>query len=422
MNHDTLPPYTEAARAVQDAQALRAAQTPVELAYPINDPEKLAAAVHQANLEAQFLQAQRMASIGMLAGGIAQDVLNSVLMVCGLLEELPSNEPSKQLVRTMEQKAQRGAAFLKQVLTLARGATSKTGVVQPTPIIRDVKHLLREAFPRPITIRTEIEKDLWNIRGNPTQLEQVLINLSVNALAAMPEGGTLHITAGNTIVDEEYASLYERAQPGAYVVIKVSDTGTGIPADRLDKIFEPPGKGAGLGLSTVRSIVESQHGFIHVYSESGKGTTVVVALPVAETTARLSLARGHGELILFADDEATIRKLGKAILERNGYKVLTARNGEEAVSLYKQHQHHIRVVITDIMMPLMDGIGTIQALVEIDPQVKILAMSGFHNNERLVQIVQAGAHAFLPKPFTAEQLLLAVLILKSRAASTYTYT
>lgn len=375
-------------------------------------------------LEAQLLRAQRLESVGLLASGIAHDlnnVLNPIMIACDLLARQLVEERNQHLVMTISENVRRSTDILSRLLSFVQGTDDERKIIQPAHFIRNIECLIRETFPRSIKIKVEIGKDLWAIQGHPTELEQVLMNLSVNAADAMPEGGTLTITASNTALDEDYAKLHPAAKPGSYVAIKVSDTGEGIPGEIREKIFEPffttkkPTHGTGLGLSMVQRIVEEHGGFVLVYSEQGKGTVFGVFLPAAEAQPvqpvqpvqpeREALPRGEGEVILFTDDENAIVSLGKAVLERYGYQVLTARNGHEAVRLYRAHQDEIDLVVTDIMMPGMDGLTAIRALIEVNPAVKILATSGFVSSERLFQIQQAGAHTFLPKPFTMEHLL-----------------
>jgi CheY-like chemotaxis protein len=242
------------------------------------------------------------------------------------------------------------------------------------------------------------------------------MNLCVNARDAMPDGGILRISAENIFIDENYARMDTEAKAGHYIVITVSDTGTGIPPEILDRIFEPFfttkefGKGTGLGLSTAHAIVKSHGGFMNVYSEVGKGTTFKVYLPAIKTELqkaqeqKLNLSLGHGELILIAEDEASIRKVTSSALETHGYKVLTADDGAQAVALYAQNKDKINVVLMDMMMPVMDGHASIREIRKINPQAKIIAVSGLTEKERLAKIADY-TNSFLPKPYTAERLL-----------------
>jgi hypothetical protein len=235
----------------------------------------------------------------------------------------------------------------------------------------------------------------------------------------MPNGGKLSIYAENLLIDENYAKMNIEAKVGPYILITVSDTGTGIPPGIIDRIFEPffttkePGKGTGLGLSTAFGIVKDHGGFIHVYSEVGKGTRFRIYLPAHETSEtqkagdkqREELPLGHGELILVVDDEASIREITRSTLETYGYKVITANDGVEALALYALKREEIRVVLMDMVMPIMDGTASIRALRKIDPQVKIVAASGLNDNSRIAAVDSKDIDIFLSKPYTSETLL-----------------
>jgi CheY-like chemotaxis protein len=285
--------------------------------------------------------------------------------------------------------------------------------------LSEVVTIAKDTFPRSIHVGSRIEKDLWPIVGDPTQLHQVFLNLCVNARDAMPNGGRIQVDAQNTVIDENYAQMQPEAKPGPYVVVTVSDTGVGIPPALLDKVFEPffttkeIGKGTGLGLSTVLGIVRSHGGFLNVYSEVGKGTRFKVHLPAADPAEtqipakdELVLPRGHGELILVADDEFAIREITKVTLEANQYKVLTARDGTEAVAVYAQRGGDIQAVLVDVMMPYLDGPATVRALRKLNPEVKCIAVSGLMEHDKVSEMSEFGDISLLAKPFTTEQLLV----------------
>ncbi len=373
-------------------------------------------------LESQFLRAQRMESIGTLAGGIAHDlnnVLHPIIMALQWLRQKFTDEQSQKLIDTIETSAQRGANLVKQVLSFARGLEGEHMPIQIRHLISEIEKILQETFPKSIEIRTDISRDLWTISGDPTQLHQVLMNLCVNARDAMPTSGRLSISAENVFIDESYARMNIDAKVGPYVVITVSDTGVGIPSKIMDRIFEPffttkePGKGTGLGLSTAFGIVKSHGGFIHVYSEVGRGTRFRVYLPAIKTTEvkkveekKSELPIGHGELILVVDDEPSIREVTRATLETYGYRVITASDGAEAVALYTQNREEVRIVLMDMAMPIMDGPSAIRALYKIDPQVKVVAVSGLRENDKLREVTGTDVCTFLSKPYTAETLLV----------------
>jgi CheY-like chemotaxis protein len=251
-------------------------------------------------------------------------------------------------------------------------------------------------------------------------LHQVAINLCVNARDAMPDGGKLSITAENLEIDENYARMNLDASSGNYVVLTFTDTGTGIESQILDRIFDPffttkdIGKGTGLGLSTVVGIVKSHHGFIDVDSEVGKGTRFKVYLPatvtseIAPVIVTTAPESGQGELILVVDDEVPIQVITTATLEVHGYRVMTASDGIEAISLYAQHQQEIGVVLMDMMMPHLDSIAIVRALRKFNPQVQIIAMSGLATSDVVAKTMEEGVKTFLPKPFTATELLNAI--------------
>ena len=376
-------------------------------------------------IEAQFLRAQRMESIGTLAGGIAHDlnnVLAPILISVELLQEEVRSEDGQAMLATVLSCAQRGADLVRQVLTFARGVEGERMEVNLGHLLRDIRQVIGETFPKNITADFQPARDLWTVIGDPTQLHQVLMNLCVNARDAMPRGGTLRVTTENCTLDDMYAGMHADSQPGSYVVIEVADNGTGIPPEAKERIFEPFfttkefGKGTGLGLSTTLAIVRSHGGFINVYSEPGNGTRFKVYLPghpgsrtanSAPDDAR-KLPQGNGELVLVVDDEEGIREMTRKTLTRFGYQVLLAAHGAEAVGLYAQQRERIAVVLTDMAMPVMDGPATIIALRAMNPAVKIIGSSGLDTQAGLTDAGQPGVAHFIPKPYTAEVLLAAL--------------
>jgi len=373
---------------------------------------------HKKQLEAQFLRAQRMESIGTLASGIAHDlnnILTPILMAVELLQRKLPDEKSQRLLSTLNANARRGADLIKQVLSFARGLEGKRTTLQMRHLILEITKLIEETFPKNIRVKTDIAADLWPLIGDATQLHQVLVNLCVNARDAMPKGGQLRLTAANLMMDQDSVQQHLDAKIGSYVVVTVADTGHGIAQGILDRIFEPffttkaPGQGTGLGLSTVTGIVKSHGGFIQVESEEGQGTQFHLYLPATPTSElhRSETAqslKGQGQLVLVVDDEAAVREVTTAALEANGYRVITAKDGIEAVTRYLQDQAAIAVVLIDMMMPSMDGPMTIRMLQNINPRVRLVAMSGLAASNKAAPLKQPET-SFLAKPFTTGELL-----------------
>ncbi|MHC0066221.1 response regulator [Nostoc sp. UIC 10890] len=377
-------------------------------------------------LEAQFLRAQRLESIGTLASGIAHDlnnVLAPILMTAQLLEAQVHDERSRRLLPILITNAKRGANLVKQVLSFTRGLEGDRTILQLKHLIIEIQQIIKETFPKSIEVSTHIPQNLWTVSGDATQLHQVLMNLCVNARDAMPNGGNLKILAENLLIDENYAKMHIDAKVGHHIVITISDGGIGIQTEILDRIFEPffttkeLGKGTGLGLSTVLGIIKSHGGFIDVYSEQGKGSQFKVYLPAQDARETIEeqeqgLPPGQGELILVVDDEAAIRDVTKTSLESHNYKAITASDGIEAIALYAEHQDEISLVLTDMVMPSMDGITTIRTLRKINPDVKIIAVSGLSSSDKVNTAYDMGIKAFLCKPYTASQLLQTISTVK----------
>ncbi len=376
----------------------------------------------QRKMEAQYLRAQRMESIGTLASGIAHDlnnVLAPIMMAVELLKGETGDDPRRRkILDAIHVSSRRGADLVKQVLSFARGLDGERTVLRLRHLINDLDAIISETFPRSIRITTQVPEDLWPVMGDPTQLHQVLLNLAVNARDAMPHGGALALTATNVTIDDQYAGTGQVVKTGPYVLLQVSDTGLGIPPEVRDRIFEPFfttkefGKGTGIGLTTVATIVKGHGGFLEVESEVGRGTTFRVYLPADPSTSAaepaptlpVAVARGRDELVLVIDDEPAVRDITRQTLQAFGYRVLLARDGAEGVALYAQRPGEIAVVITDMMMPVMNGTATIQVLTRINPAVRIIAASGLAVAENVAKATGAGAQDFLAKPFTAQAL------------------
>jgi PAS domain S-box-containing protein len=372
-------------------------------------------------LEEQFLRAQRMESIGTLAGGIAHDlnnILAPILIAAEMLKAKMGDQQEARLAEGIITSAKRGAEIVKQVLTFSRGTKGEHITVDPCNVLKDMKRIVSETFPKDIEFHTVMPDTPWSIKGDPTQLHQVLMNLCVNARDAMPKGGTLTLRAQNMTIDEHFARMGPEFKPGRYLRIDVADTGAGIPSDHLERIFDPffttkeIGKGTGLGLATVHKIVKDHDGIIKVRSEVGKGTIFSVYLPAVQTgteatgvKAEGEISRAHGETILVVDDEGALQEIIKSILESNGYTVLTAGNGIDALAVFADRRNEIKAVLTDMAMPVMDGEATIRVLKSMEKQLPILAMSGHTTKEKVEAIMESGAHGCIEKPFTADSLL-----------------
>lgn len=375
-------------------------------------------------IEAQVLRTQRMESIGSLASGIAHDlnnILSPILLSIGLLKSRANDDSTGKILDTIETSAKRGAEIVQQVLSFARGMDGQRIVVHPQALVKDIEKFIRDAFPKNIALSISIPPEVNTVLGDPTQLHQLLLNLCVNARDAMPQGGTLRIRAANTQVDQHYAAMNSGSKVGSYVVFSVTDTGVGIPEGIIDKIFDPFfttkefGKGTGLGLSTVAAVVKSHGGFLNVYSESGIETTFRIYLPATQSTvaddAALKpegLPRGKGETILVIDDEQPILNITSQTLQMYGYHVLTALDGAEAVALYALNRKDIAAVITDMMMPVMDGPATIHALRRINLDIRIIAASGLDADRRSPSLPGVEIMHYLKKPYSAEALLTAL--------------
>jgi PAS domain S-box-containing protein len=375
-------------------------------------------------IEALLLRAQRMDSIGALASGIAHDlnnVLAPILMTLRPLQQKFSDQDSQRWLSLIQKSAERGKDLINKVLTFGKGTAGEQEPLQLSHLINDLARILQETLPRNIELTTSLADDDAFVIGDTTQLHQMLMNLCLNARDAMPEGGQLSIELAGLELTEQDVPTQAGATPGRYARVTVSDTGTGIPPELLDRIFDPffttkdHGKGTGLGLSIAMGIVRSHGGFIDVVSESRRGTQFKVYLPACAATPAAEeelevepLAAGSGEMVLVVDDEPGIREVVEATLEAAGYRVLTAEDGEVALRLYEQHKDEIRVVLTDLMMPKMDGVTAIRAMRGLNPQVRIIVTTGVRISGSFSEAAKLGFGRYLLKPYTAEDLLLAL--------------
>lgn len=373
------------------------------------------------NLEQQFLRAQRLESIGTLAGGIAHDlnnVLTPIMLATAVLKTGELKEEQLDLLAMIEASVKHGTRMVRQVLSFARGAEGNPRPMQLQALLADLEPIIRDTFPRNIDISIETSEDLWLVKADFTQLHQVLMNLAVNARDAMPDGGKLLISARNCTLDQQYAGMQVDAKPGNYVLIHFEDSGFGMPAQVIERIYEPffttkeHGKGTGLGLSTSLAIVKAHGGFMRVYSEPGQGTKFHVYLPaLADKVLSVQdidleeLPRGNGELILVVDDEPAVLEVTRQTLGAFGYKTKTAQDGAEAIVVFTQSKEHISAVITDMMMPVLDGAGAIRVLLKMRPGLPIIAVSGLDAHAKISALQSQNNIHFLQKPYAASQLL-----------------
>jgi PAS domain S-box-containing protein len=375
------------------------------------------------DLERQFLHAQRLEAIGTLASGVAHDlnnILAPLIMVPAMLHGRLASSSDEELLALMEGAAKRGADIVRQLLTFSRGVEGERGFVAVGDLLREMGRFARETFPRDIEIAEEIPADVRTVLGNTTHLHQVLMNLCVNARDAMPGGGRLSLSAGNRLLTDAEAQALGGLHGGSYVALAIGDTGTGIPLPILDRIFEPffttkdVGKGTGLGLSTVLGIVKSHGGFVRVETKAGAGSTFNVFLPSADQPAAIGApdekhpGHGRGELILLVDDEQPILKSMRRFLEKSGYSVVTASDGREALDVLGRRRADIQMLVTDLMMPTMNGAALIAALRATDPDLPIIVTSGNFDASSREQIRAAAVQEVLNKPLLPATLLTAI--------------
>ena len=367
-------------------------------------------------------RAQRMESLGTLASGLAHDLNNAlgpILMAVDILKLEIQDPELLETLATMRASAQRGADMVKQVQSFARGTNGQRLPIKLSYLAAELRKIIADTFPRNIQIEVVSPPGLWNIKADPTQLHQAIMNLCVNARDAMPNGGKLTLNLENQVLDEVFVKLNPNAKPGPYVTLRVADTGEGIPPEIQHRIFDPYfttkefGKGAGLGLSTALGEIKRHGGFIKLCSEVGQGTTFTLFFPALTEDAEQRAAQmeqanlpcGHGELILVVDDEEPLRNIVKRTLERFGYRVVLAQNGAEAIAIYRQSRDTIAAVLTDMAMPIMDGPSTIAALKSINPKVIIIGSTGLPANSQPAKAPGAAMKHFVPKPYDAGTLL-----------------
>ncbi len=374
----------------------------------------------QRNLEAQLRQAHKMEAVGQLAGGIAHDFNNLLTGILGnlslALTDLSTDHPSHELLASAEVAALRAAELTRQLLGFSRRAPLVSQPLNLNASVEETVRLLRHTVDPRIDIQVKPAHDLWRVHGDPSQIGQVLLNLCLNARDAMPDGGKLCLETANVRLDDEAPRISLDGRPGDYVRLRVSDSGVGISTEVMERIFEPfyttkePGRGTGLGLAMVFGIVKQHEGWIECRSTVGDGTTFDVYLPrlivPAAAPAPLSVndVRGGSETILLADDEAVVGRLGQTILERHGYRVLSAQDGAEAVAIYQRLGSTIDLVILDLAMPRLSGSEALGELRKINPAVPVLISSGYSREEDLRSVSEAGVLGFVAKPYRPADL------------------
>ncbi|MGO9738361.1 MAG: PAS domain S-box protein [Desulfomonilaceae bacterium] len=372
-------------------------------------------------LSSQLFQAQKMEAIGRLAGGIAHDFNNLLQVVIGYSDLILADETlsrrHREDLEKMYRAATSGAQLVRGILLFSRKTPARLQPVNLNKIVEQFRSLLAHTIPKMIEIELLVADDLNVINGDSTQIEQILMNLAINARDAMPDGGRLAIETQNILLDEEYCRIHLGTKPGRYALLSVTDTGTGMDPEIASRIFEPffttkeQGKGTGLGLAVVYGIVEQHGGVITCYSELSVGTTFKIYFPVIEEVPDVKEAEtkepptGRSETILVVDDEPNVTELASRMLTEANYKVITASNGKEALDLYEKRQEEIKLVILDLNMPVMDGRQCLEALLSMNSNVKAIIASGYSANGTVKRILETGAKGFIDKPFDIARLL-----------------
>ncbi len=375
-------------------------------------------------MEEQFMQAQKMEAVGRLAGGIAHDFNNMLSVINGFaelgMESLPESDPVKDKLRDILGAGERAAALTQQLLAFSRKQVLTPEVIDLNEQVRGIELMLKRLIGEDIELAITSTADLWRTKADPGQIQQIIMNLAVNARDAMPQGGKLTIETHNVEFDDEYVRRHVETRPGAWVLLAVSDNGCGMDKETMSKVFEPffttkeRGKGTGLGLATVYGIVKQSGGHVGVYSELGVGSTFKIYFPRVDDAPRVkkaaapSLRPGAGQNILVVDDDDAVRRLVTKILEKGKYKVFEARDGEEALRLYANEAAEIELLLTDMVMPRMGGYDVARQLCKKQPSLKVLFMSGYTDSAVYHNGFLQHSAQFIQKPFGAAQLLVKV--------------
>ena len=372
-------------------------------------------------LEEQFRQSQKMEAVGQLAGGVAHDFNNLLTVINGYsdltLARLQAEDPLRRNLEEIRKAGDRAAALTRQLLAFSRKQVLQPKVFNLNSIVSDLERMLRRLIGEDLELRTVLESDLGSIKADPGQIEQIIMNLVVNARDALPQGGKLTIETKNVSLDDDYTKHHIAVVPGPFVMLAVSDTGIGMDEQTKARIFEPffttklAGKGTGLGLSTVYGIVKQSGGNILVYSEAGRGTTFKVYLPRVDegdqeykrSAESVEDLQGSGTILL-AEDEEMVRTLASQVLEMYGYQVLEAANGGAALLICERHKERIHLLITDVVMPEMSGPELADRLAQLRPKMKVLFMSGYTDDAIVHQGVLDEGTPFIQKPFAPDDL------------------
>ena len=372
--------------------------------------------------EEQLRQAQKMEAVGRLAGGVAHDFNNLLTAILGfsdmLLADLGATDARREDVLEIRKAADRATSLTRQLLAFSRQQVLQPRVMDVNTLIRDLERMLRRLIGEDVELATVLEPDMWPVMADGGQLEQVLLNLVVNARDAMPAGGVITIETSNLVVDERVIRAHPFVEPGEFAVLTVSDTGVGMDAKVQARVFEPffttkpAGEGTGLGLATVYGIVKQSGGYILLSSEVGRGTTFTILLPrvtrssqAATRTGGRDASPGGSETVLLVEDEEAVRYLARRALQRAGYRVIDARHGHDALALCRTLDAPIDILITDVVMPEMGGRDLAERLATLQPAARVIFMSGYTDDEIIRRGLMARQTSFLQKPFTAAQLL-----------------
>jgi nitrogen-specific signal transduction histidine kinase len=370
-------------------------------------------------LEAQLQQAQKMEAVGQLAGGVAHDFNNILTTILGLAEIQLQNPTDKESmlkdIAEMKTAAQKAAALTRQLLAFSRKQVLQPKVLDMSAVVADMDKMLRRLLREDIELSTVVSAQLGRVKVDPSQIEQILMNLVVNARDAMPGGGKLTIDLANADLGEDYTRNHLGARSGPHVMLAVSDTGTGMDKTTISRLFEPffttkeKGKGTGLGLSTVYGIVKQSGGNIYVYSEPGQGTTFKIYLPrVDEEAERVAVGvpsafqRGGSETILVVEDEDMVRQLILRVLKQGGYNVLEARNPQEAIGICRERKEPISLLMSDVVLPKMDGRTLSGKLTSLHSEMKVIYMSGYTDDVVVHHGMLDPGIEFIEKPMTPD--------------------